>query len=515
MLANQIMDLPDPDMILMKLGLGRSQLRKLTFDDEIYQCIETREDGLQRVPVRLEPTESAAGLFIAKRCLTPMFKRRIISGAFKALLYGWSVQEIVWDEGVYEREGVFVPRDISERNLEYFAVRPEGVLVQNVLRDGLGQHVVRVPQLQKSIKDLPGAEYSWVVMDTKYKFLLTRNKPTWDNPFGEALLSRLYWPWFFRNTAWQFFVQYLERYAIPILVGSIPADSEMTAERLAELLMKAHQDAVIGTKGGSVTAVNLNNTGHELYRNVEELLVRRIQKVVLGQTLTSGTDGGSGNRALGEVHNEVRKDKTDSDIGLVIQTVQTFVNACFELNGFTGEPPEVIFGDEVNLAMSRAQRDQILIQSGIVGGFSEDYLLDNYGFRPGEFRLPEVGVPGRVDEVIEVEREGEGEGEKREGARLSMGFAGGGGKGGERERIERTEFVMEMLSLWGAMKAGSPILATDILRVVMESESAGELVDRLSEVVRKMRPDFGEQMYDTNEVSLVMGEREIVKGRES
>jgi hypothetical protein len=544
-IANQIMELPDPDLVLTKLGLARDRLNKLTYDDEIYQCVKTREDGLQKVPIRLEPTESEAGRFITERCFTPSIKRTIISGAFKALLYGWSVQEIVWDKQVYEEEGYFVPKDISDRNLEYFTVRPDGTLVQNVTRGPDGQKVVRIGELQKEIGDLPGAGYSWVVMDTKRKFLLTRNNPTWDNPYGEALLSRLYWPWFFRNAAWKFFVQYLERYAIPILVGTIPVDSDMGAAALAELLMKAHQDAVIGLKGGQVSALNLNNAGHELYRNVEELLVRRIEKAVLGQTLTSGTDGGSGNRALGQVHNEVRKDKTESDIGLITPTVRTFVNACFELNGFKGKPPEVVFGDEVNLAAERAQRDQILISAGMVKGFSEGYLMDNYGFRPGEFFMPdpEDPRPGPRTEVIEVDNEDEKGNEKGPDGENGEGGGGQGGengngdggsqrkgrlngrigpldgrfskpginmasakKGPENGGLGDIDFTVEILSLWGATRAGSPVLAADLAAAIRGAETVGELVDRLSSLQKRIRPDFAGRLLETNEMALAIGE---------
>ncbi|MDR2198606.1 MAG: DUF935 domain-containing protein [Deltaproteobacteria bacterium] len=148
-----------------------------------------------------------------------------------------------------------------------------------------------------------------------------------------------------------------------------------------------------------------------MYQEAEDMLVRRIEKLILGQTLTSGTDGGSGNRALGQVHNIVREDKVKSDIELVKSTVQNFVNACFFLNGFRGDPPEVIFDDDRELAIERAKRDAILIQHGIVGGFSEDYLMDNYGFRPGEFTMPVEPKP--FTPGIEVEEDGKEEEEQK------------------------------------------------------------------------------------------------------
>jgi hypothetical protein len=493
--------------------MRRADLQKLTYDDEIFQCVQTREDGLQKVPLRLEPTEGEAARFIMDRCLTPAIRRTIVRGAFKARLYGWSAMEIVWDLEAWRGEGVLVPRDVSERCPEFFAVRPDGTLVQNVTRDGPGQRVTRIPALQRRIADVPGAGHQWVVMDTRYKFLLTRSSPTWDNPYGEALLSRLYWPWFFRNASWQFLIQYLERYAVPILVGTIQPDSEMSADRLAEVLMRAHQDAVIGLKGGSVQAVSLNNAGHELYRNVEEMLVRRIEKAVLGQTLTSGTDGGSGNRALGQVHDEVRKDKTDSDIGLILPTVRTFVAACHELNGFVGPPPEVVFGDEVNLAEPRARRDAELVRAGIVGGFSEDYLMDNYGFRPGEIVMPAApgqAGPGQAGGPAPGGEEDGEDGEENEG-KASLRLAARDGPGGHLAApgFGSTDFLLEALSLWGAMRAGSPIFTKEILSTVKEAVSpAGlaESVRRLQEIER-LRPQFAAGLFGTDDAALAIGDR--------
>ncbi|MDR3152740.1 MAG: hypothetical protein LBW85_00360, partial [Deltaproteobacteria bacterium] len=89
-------------------------------------------------------------------------------------------------------------------------------------------------------------------------------------------------------------------------------------------------------------------------------------------------------------------------------TVQRFVDACFDLNGLPGERPEVVFGDDRQLARDRADRDAVLKQAGMVSGYSEDYLMDNYGFRPGEIEMPpKVSDFRPPDEVIEVDREGE------------------------------------------------------------------------------------------------------------
>jgi hypothetical protein len=491
-LSAQILALPDPDVILRKAGISRSALRKLTFDDEIYQAISTRENGLMIVPLRLEPTESKESKFIQTRCLSPEFVKALIGGAFAARLYGYSVMEIVWDKDVYNTERAFVPRDISQRNIEYFVVRPDGTLVQMIRNDIFKPQMIN-PTWQERIKDIPGAEYTAVVLDTDYKFLLTRNESTWDNPYGEALLSRVYWPWFFRQKTWHFYGQYLERYAVPMLVGH-----GENVQFVAEELAKAQHNAIIAVHiEDKVEALNVNGAGQTLYSAAEDMLVRRIEKVILGQTLTSGTDGGSGNRALGQVHNTVREDKVKADIELIRPTLQKFVNACHTLNGFKGEPPEVVFGDDRQLAKERAERDAILIQHGIVGGFSEDYLMDNYGFRPGEFTMPEKPSINNPTEVIEVEEyDGQRQEEERQEKRpRQFSFAA--------SRVHPNELELLSLEKWAIKQGLSPYKVEDLLMAIEESESPEELVTKLAKI--DIDPNFAQLILNTNISALSLG----------
>jgi phage gp29-like protein len=58
-------------------------------------------------------------------------------------------------------------------------------------------------------------------VNAKYplKFFLTRRKPTFKQPYGDPLLSKLYWLWFFRTNTTKFWVKFLERFGTPILLG--------------------------------------------------------------------------------------------------------------------------------------------------------------------------------------------------------------------------------------------------------------------------------------------------------
>ncbi|PWF33023.1 hypothetical protein DBB30_29360, partial [Yersinia pestis] len=93
----------------------------------------------------------------------------------------------------------------------------------------------------------------------------------------------------------------------------------------------------------NTVGTNFSGAGSSAFEAFDTVLTRRIQKVVLGQTLTSGTDG-TGSRALGEVHENVRMDKRNSDLRMITPTFQDIVDAICYLNGF--EKHTIILGGE-------------------------------------------------------------------------------------------------------------------------------------------------------------------------
>lgn len=359
--ADLLSTIPDPDTILQSLNFKRHDLRKLENDDEISGSLDTRREAVISTPWRLEPGEGKAVDFIWDQ-LDP-FIETLQRGAWAAVPYGYSVTELVYERLSGGRIGI---QSAVEKPMEWFA-----------------------PQRGGGLKFFDkAAPITGIEVDTVYKFMLTVRHPTHRNPYGDALLSKLYWPWFFRHNGWNFWMQFLERHGSPILLGK-----GANPQKLADALAKVVQDAVIAVgRDDEVTTVSANGSG-ESFSRAEEALVRRIQKVVLGQTLTSGTDGGSGNRALGEVHNQVRMDKRNADIRLVSKTIQRVVNALTYLNFPNEQPPEFIIEDEQGLATDRAERDSKLYSLGV--RFKPEYITRTYDLEDDEFELtsgqPPVG----------------------------------------------------------------------------------------------------------------------------
>lgn len=349
----------DPDEVLKKAGVSRNRLSAMLYDDEIGQACETRLDALLTVPYHIYPSTKNAldDKSDALHDLIDGHIHGIQTGAWQARLFGYSVIELV-----YRRmdDGVIGISFAGEKPMEWFEPRSDGRLMFYPSNGAAGSEGIEV--------------------DQEFKFFLTRCKPTYKNPFGEALLSRLYWAWYFRGNGWKFWGKFLERFGQPLLVGK---SSDPT--KMVNALLQAHHSAVVGVgRDDDVNAVGVpaGNSG-QTFDVFEMAVVRRIQKMILGQTLSSGTDGGSGNRALGQVHDIVRMDKRDSDIRLTQPTVQRVIDALCKLNGWGMHTIEL--ADGKGLEKDRATRDKDLYAVGV--RFTRDYIADSYDLDGGDFTL--------------------------------------------------------------------------------------------------------------------------------
>lgn len=343
-----LMRLPDPDLVLQKLGMGRHELRKLETDDEVSAALETRREAVVATPWRLEPYDSEPVQWLLSM-LEPHMER-LLRGAWSAVPYGYSVIEVVYAKG--DRIGI---ANVQEKPLEWFGPQRDGTLLYTpMFGAGIG---------------------SPITVDTEFKMLLTRRNPTYRNPYGEALLSRVYWPWFFRQNGWRFWMQYLERFSDPLLLGKVhdPAD---WLEKMQQLGYTNLAAAGMDESLEAVTQAASNE-----FEKVEMALGRRIQKLILGQTLTSEI-GDKGSYAAAQVHNEVRDDKRRADIRLIVPTVQRLCDALWRLNGFPTPGPAFVMQDDTGLEAARAERDAklapVLSASGLA--LSPGYYLDVYDY---------------------------------------------------------------------------------------------------------------------------------------
>ncbi|MDW8337098.1 MAG: DUF935 family protein, partial [Tepidimonas sp.] len=198
--------------------------------------------------------------------------------------------------------------------------------------------------------------------------------------------------WFFRTHGWRMWAKFLEQAAIPLMLGKTDADKQP----LLELLRTLSQGpvAVVNTTD-DIAALEQPGNSPNKFAEFETAICRRIQRLILGQTLTSGTDGGSGNRALGEVHDKVRDEKRRADVRLVTGALQKAADWLADLNGLPRG--RVVLEDPRGLERERAERDEILVKAGMLR-FTRTYLEEKYGLEPDDFEeLPPAEAAAIAD----------------------------------------------------------------------------------------------------------------------
>ncbi|MDP0260629.1 DUF935 domain-containing protein [Glaesserella parasuis] len=180
--------------------------------------------------------------------------------------------------------------------------------------DKLDNLLLKTPQNQTGE---PLRPYGWMVHTHKSRSTqAARNN----------LFRTLAWLYMFKHYSIHDFAEFLELYGMPIRIGKYGAgatkDEKQTLKRaLAEI---GHNAAGIMPESMSIELHNAANaggaSGNNPFLQMVDWCEKSIARLILGQTLTSGADGKSSTNALGNVHNEVRRDLLVSDVKQLGQT---------------------------------------------------------------------------------------------------------------------------------------------------------------------------------------------------
>lgn len=358
----------DPDEMLQKAGIKRYQLRQLELDDEVAQCVDTRREAVVATPWRIEPNQTRVGKFITS-ILEPhieSLKRGVLDGRF----YGYSVMEAVYKP---VEKGIGIDR-LSLKPMEWFAPQRDGTL-RFFPDDGSG--------------GIEGIDCDLT------KFLVTVCNGSYLNPYGEALLSRLWFPVTWRREGWQMWLQFLETFGEPIILGSV-RDYKAFVEAMTAQGVRS--TVAWESIGGDDKIIPINASTPGEFDRLEQAILRRIQKLILGQTLTSDV-GSNGSYAVAAIHNEVRNDKRRADMRMVQATGQQLVNNLCLINGIK-DVPKFVMSDDSGLETSRAQRDSILAPVLKISGLQlkKEYYLRNYDYTEQDI---EEGIAPTISEKVD------------------------------------------------------------------------------------------------------------------
>ena len=341
----------DTDEILKKAGISRYALKTLLTDPDIDQAVDRRTEELTSSLYTLMPSEGKVAEFVYGQL--DLHLEAICAGSMDSKLYGYDVIEQLWGK---DDEGRNVVAKMMSKPIAWFEPKANGDLLWYP-NDG-----------SKAITVSDQADY-------QYRYLLQQHKPTYLEPKGKSLLSRVYWLHYFKTNGWRFWSKFLERFGSPLLIGKTDANSDDDAQDFANALLAAHNAGVV-TVGidEDVTAVTGGSNG-EAFVSYNDVTKQGITTYLLGQTLTSGTDNG-GTYGQGKIHQEQQEIIFNSDRKHALKAVQRFINIICYANGY--EPPEFKWIAKKVIPTEQLDADKKAYDMGL--RFNKSYFVDELGY---------------------------------------------------------------------------------------------------------------------------------------
>ena len=216
-----------------------------------------------------------------------------------AVGHGFSALEIEWKL----ENGKYIPHNFIPRPQSWFKLDKNDNLLLKTPSNAMGE---------------PLRPFGWVVHSHKSRSVQLARM---------GLFRTLAWLYMFKHYSVRDFAEFLELYGMPIRIGKYGAGATNEEKRtlLRALAQIGHNAAGIMPDSMTIELHNAANTGagsaNNPFLQMVDWCEKSIARLILGQTLTSGADGKSSTNALGNVHNEVRRDLLVSDAKQVAQTI--------------------------------------------------------------------------------------------------------------------------------------------------------------------------------------------------
>ncbi|MDR1756078.1 MAG: DUF935 domain-containing protein [Culturomica sp.] len=262
--------------------------------------------------------------------LTAFFKRfsarELFRNAAAARDYGFAILEVTeWEEV----KGYVFPVKVELCPPEWFRFSRE-----------------RAPLLQSN------AQPNGIDILTTWpdRFIVCQNEATLTNPYGVGLLDVAFWIAVGLNGNFEFMMQFAEDDGRDKWIGKYQpgAKQEEINDLLSKLVALRNNGVMAIPEGMSAEpqAMTGRQSSNDLYRNIDEMLRRKVEKLWTGTDLTMQVDG-KGGYASSESGLMIREDALEEGKTLALSAVRQLVRIICGVNNL----PEV---PEVTLQMPRA-----------------------------------------------------------------------------------------------------------------------------------------------------------------
>lgn len=291
----------DDTLIQQGGGNGLAIYDEIERDTHAFAMLQKRKKGLTARAWEVEPggdrpiDKEAADL--VDDILTALPFDRICEDMLDATLKGYAVAEVVWARNGNRIRPVRIKTHDQRRFVFDHEWKPR-LLTWTEVTDGL---------------ELP-----------ERKFIVHRFGVKGNNPYGLGLGTRLFWAVLFKREGVAFWLHFLEKFAGPTVVGKTPygmLDGEQ--RKLLNTLQEVRTSSAITVPiGTDIDFLEAARSGSVTYEQWLAYWDRQISICVTGETLTTQVGESGGNRALGEVHQEMLDLLVDSDGDALADTLR-------------------------------------------------------------------------------------------------------------------------------------------------------------------------------------------------
>jgi phage gp29-like protein len=351
--------LPNPDPILRAQGKSISTYRDMRTDSHIGGCIRRRKAAVQALEWGLDRGKSSSRVAKSVQGMLDQLKLgRIISQMQNCTLYGYQPMEVVWDR----KDGLYVPTGVLEKPPRWFCYDPENQLRLRTRSS---------PMLGELLPER--------------KFLVPRQEPTYENPYGFADLSMCYWPLLFKKNSLKFWLAFTEKFGSAFSVGKLPrtASPEEHAKLLESLAALIQNGVATIPDDGSVDLVEMAGKGAsaDLYEKLVMHCRSDIAIALLGQNQTTEA---TANKASATAGLKVTDDLRDGDAEIIADTINELIEWICQVNFGDVERPVFSFWDQAAQDTLQAERDQSNYKAG--ARFTNAYWMRAYGYQDGDLQ---------------------------------------------------------------------------------------------------------------------------------
>lgn len=353
--------LPNPDPVLKKMGKDISAYREILSDSHVGGCVRRRKAAIKGLEWRITPTGNEK----TDEILTALFDRlpvsQIISELLDATLFGYQALEVQWESN----NGLLLPAAITGKPQEWFVFDEDN-------------------QLKLRTKEHRDGEFI-----PPYRMLLATQNAAYINPYGLGDLSLCFWAATFKKGGFKFWLEFMEKYGSPWLVGKHPRQAQ--THEIDELLDS--METMLGTAVAAIpddSSIGMlesasKGASSQVFDDFLRYCKSEIAIALLGQNQTTEAEA---NRASATAGLEVTRDIRNDDASLVERVFNQLLAWICELNFSVDTLPTFELFEQESIDKLQAERDKLLTEIGV--GFTEQYIHRTYGFEQGDIVMAEI-----------------------------------------------------------------------------------------------------------------------------